>query len=481
MSIRTFFRNLWTPNPDKLILESRWLAQQISSASAADAAFNAAEKYALGIEGHTRWADWRSLVRSNQQCDDQLRCLNLCRKKIRQAKRLDNEDDRKRFLECFSSLVQKATQIEQLEDAIKYRKELWEKVDTKVQAVRPKVFVTHAFLMLEEISGIQIASLFVAGLMLLGAIFTWSFYDAAVGQTVEVYWTVDDLINQGIRVLLQVTITLIFIELVFFVWRGLFYRGRAAFTPHWIVVKHPWRLILPSLAVIFLVTHVWGDQLGKAKRAEFLAMNPEDTELATVMDGTILNDVYLVGTTSRTATFLQVGEWGVRSVVQGTGDGAGEEQAVTCASNPEETDNVFEDDGTQSGDESSESERLTTENCVLDSRVLIMDRALVVCHAKKPDCLEQERSEPSANGTMTKLDEVEERLGSLQTSIEQLPVTVDATLETHRTEIDTHLNRHLDLVAQRIDRLDQDWRQRVDGDDISGESSIDGGSQELGN
>ena len=165
MSIKTLIRSFWTPKPDKLIAESSIVGKRISPESAANTAIVTAEKYALGIEGRTRWAAWRSLVRLHQGCNEQLRCLTQSHRVIRQAKEFEKEDDRKTLLECFSSLVQGANEIDQLEEAIKDRTEKWNQVDSMVREARPKVFVTHAFLMLEDISGVQIASLFIAGLL----------------------------------------------------------------------------------------------------------------------------------------------------------------------------------------------------------------------------------------------------------------------------------------------------------------------------
>ena len=147
------------------------------------------------------------------------------------------------------------------------------------------------------------------------------------------------------------------------------------------------------------------------------------------------------------------------------------------ASYLQQTDDELPDNGALSGDENPENRHPTTKPCVLDIepfRVLVMERALVVCHSRDRACLEQERVESFPNDATIHIQELEAALLVLRTSIDQLPQSVNAELDNHSTRIDTHLNRHLDLIDQRIDRLDQDWRQRVDGNPISAETSGNG-------
>ncbi len=461
MFIARIFRNLRTPSVEVLIDQTRTLVHKLHHEQSAQDALQRVEDYALGIEGRDRWEAWRWLIRKYRETDVELRYLDKCHRNVWLAKRMELDDeDQKNFLGCFSTFATDLASLDQLSRAIDTRKKLWNRLRAKVRQVRPNVFVTHSFLMLSESSSVESGSLIVGGLIFFGAVYMNYFYIAAVGETVQAYWTLDDLINHGILVLKQVMVAILALEILFLFWRWLIsmISHKYAYTPHWFVLKHPLWLVVSSFAILTLVASTWGTYAGAAKLSEFQSMTPNNTELATVSDGTVLRNVFLVGTTSRTATFLQVENWG--APVLGA-DG----ELIDCRSNA-------------TVDQDGEVDPIS-DACVADpSRVLIMDRALIVCHAKDEICIRQERMitsslqapDPDNGGADTaivdleaQLDDVETQVGELTGTIEALTGSNDLTAEfrTMRTEIDLHLNRHLNLIDARIDRLDEDWGEVV--------------------
>ena len=94
------------------------------------------------------------------------------------------------------------------------------------QDIKPPVFMTHAFLRFSYSSGIEIPSMFVGGLIALGAIYMAFYYESAAGQSVTAYWTLNDLIIQGILVVPAVVFTILFAEALFFLYRILFFLYR---------------------------------------------------------------------------------------------------------------------------------------------------------------------------------------------------------------------------------------------------------------
>ena len=203
------------------------------------------------------------------------------------------------------------------------------------------------------------------------------------------------------------------------------------------------------------------------------------------MDETILENVYLVGTTSRTATFLQVSDWGVRSSIKPS-------QAQECT--PVAVEERENSDVTQEKmlGESARFNKLSiathadTNACPLGPKVLVMDRALIVCHAKGDLCKNQKRRsrvasrsapERNGNGLGTSLKSLENGVGALNEQIDLMPgrkewqelrAGVDDHLNQHVQEVDLHLNRHLDHVKGRIGKLEADLQDTLKGLRIEG-------------
>lgn len=442
MSIGNFFRKLWLPNADELIRESKLLGSSVNPEQSAKDVLERVESFALGLASEDRWEAWRWLIREYRETEVQLRTLRKCGRQVRLAQKAKiGGDDLTDFLGCFTTINADARTIGDLSRGITSRIDLWTEVREKVRSARPRVFVTHSFMMLSEASGIEIASLMFGGLILLGALYIWAFYTAAVGETVATYLTIDDLINHGILALRQVAVALIIIEVIFATWRYSLslISDKYAYSLHWFVLKYPLALGGVSFVFMALVAYLWAGYVGTLKRYEFSLMTPATSQLATVTDGTILRDVLLVGTTSRTATFLQVTEWGV---VSSRRDG----------------DNLVNDCSARVVSEGGGEDVYVANSCVAEHRVLLFDRALIVCHAKGEACLDQDKREESTQPPIViELSDLVERIEELPTSTE-----LDVQLEQVKVTVDDHLNRHLRLIAERFDELDNDWSERFE-------------------
>ena len=392
MPLSRLFHRFRALTPDRLIDESRVLGQMIHPHAAARDDLASLGDYRLGIDGRNRWDVWRSLVRADHASVEQLDVLVQCRRKVASADELRIQGNTLScFLACFDKLGKHGS-LATLTKSIDDRTTSWEELQTQIREAKPRVFVSHAFLMLSDISGVETVSLFIGGLIALGAVHMKAFYDGAVGETVAAYWTLDDLIVQGILVLEQVAVSLLLIEVVFYCIHRLtlILNGESkSYVAHWWILRHPFIVILPSVAIMVLVACVWGYTAGEKARNEFLDLTslPEEEDaseeklrkaprLATMTDGTILQDVFLVGTTSRTATLLQVTQWGTRS--------PDEDRKCT---KPKEDLTLPEVDR-PSPDAEPNQGRI---ECVRRHRVLVVDRAHVVCIATGKACLDQAR------------------------------------------------------------------------------------------
>ena len=448
-SILEFVGSAFRPSPQQLIRKATSVGQRVQPGRKAIKALKVARRYGLGIDGHQRWDAWRELLDVHKDAVAQLKILASVRRLLSQADRAELDGELLgAFLAPFGSSVRKPQSLSQVETEARRLERLWQEVLEQGEAVKPRVFVVHAFLRLAQLSGVEIASLFLAGLVGLGALYTLTFYRAAVGadmdQSIAAYFTVDDLINQGIQVLLQIAVALAIIEVSFLLIRATISLWQwNPYRAHWWVLKRSGSMVVVVVFVIGLFTVVWGHGEGRQKRERFERMTREEAQLATVMDGTILDDVFLVGTTSRTATFLQVREWGT------LGDSAMGTASRRCERRPL-------DGG------------LARRDCVLGSRVLVMDRALVVCHSLGNACEDQRKSmtwgAPVGGGQgeslppSTGLWGIEAQLGGLGTQVGKL----EGSLVEGFRGVDSHLNRHLGQIRRRIDRLGRELGESMD-------------------
>lgn len=422
--------------PEQLIQEARSLGKDLRGHKHAKRVLEVAAGYEQGIEGRKRWRSWRDLIGVHEQCERQLRALKSVNNLLKEVEKARfDEDQRSKFYDSFSHLVQNNAEAE-LRDQLRERERAWLRVRAKVKDVAPNVFVTHAFLMLADLSGVEVASLIVGGLVGLGAIYTWAFYEAAIGMSVLGYFTWEDFTYQGLRVLLEISVALVLIETFFWAWRAVRRRSsvNGAFAAHRWVLRRPVAMVAGVIAFMTALTFCSGWLFGRVDRARFFEKQRCSLELATVLDGSILEDVYLVGTTSRTATFLQA-----RSPRDSTAPGksaeAGCEEEVPRSLGIRVREFLVAVRAVVRSPirDPKEWER---KEAAFSERVLIMDRALVVCHGQGDACREQGRRPPNPTATEAVAD-LAKRLDGLARSEE---------LEEWKRDVDQHLNRHHDQI-----------------------------------
>ena len=328
MSIAQWWRRLKGETAEKLIEEAKGLGKLIPETGAATQLSEELGDFSLGVDARERWIVWRRLVRADHVGVERLRTLDRCLEVVKLAKKAGlKQDDLVQFLECFKRLGSSVGTLDAVTESLEARKDEWRDLQSEVRDAKPHASITHALLRLSDASGVELASLFIGALVGLGAIKMIAFYSASVGDSMVAYWTLDDLIVQGISVLFQVFLGLILVELLFYCARPIGRMAGEVNTPywaHWWILRHPVRLVLFAAIVILMTVSFWGRIEGSNVREAFLDLQPLPTDmtnlgkdelkksprLATVSDGTILRDVYLVGTTSRTAVLFQVSEWG---------------------------------------------------------------------------------------------------------------------------------------------------------------------------
>ena len=289
----------------------------------------------------SRWEFSKRLYETRLEAENQVDVLRKCAEMVDEAANLKIQDDNlMRFLDCFSRRLDgDINDLVALKKALGSRQDQWEAVLEEINTKKKvRLFFSHAIFMFSDISGLEIGSLLIGGLIGLGTVYMWFFYQGAAGQFVHTYWTLDDLIIQGINIAWIVVGVLIFFEILF---RVLFKicEGHMAsirskttdmqmgskgqilnsnvvsdgslnrFSRIFLyILRKPLRVLLIFIITLLFSTSLIGYLNGTEEFYKFKqAANKPETELeiATIVDKATLRDVYLVGTTSTAAIFLQ--------------------------------------------------------------------------------------------------------------------------------------------------------------------------------
>ena len=401
-----------------------------------------AEKLIEEYDPNKRWVVWRSLIQMHRASHEQVSKLEACMKWVRQAELLKlKRSERDKFLGLFGSRGKHSEDLGGLSKAIRNEIAMWGKVKEKIKEIRPPVFFAHAFLRISGISGIETASLFVGGLIALGAIHMAFFYQAAVANNASAYWTLEDLMNHGILVIPYIFIMLILIEVWFVLYQErirMLAQGEqinasnasdqtsgkysdtshhreeqsvgtgtvSRYRLHGAVLKRPVLLVSAFFVATALFVSVMGHARGNRVFEEFLAMDKKSTQMATVLDGTVLQYVFLVGTSDRTAIFLRPNIGYTSDLSKKFAEWRNEVSKFLAQPNSrdalnritrysrtfvEVSSHVFSafagrenrDRNGASSNAGSPSEHEKLSNFY---NVLVMDRALIVCHGKLDEC-----------------------------------------------------------------------------------------------
>lgn len=379
---------------------------------------------------------------------DQALRLDNCCKLVRRAVAMRLDDDsrnslRESLFDCFAKPLElgreQASSLDELLKVLEERSSPWRGLVEDVQRVRPPVFVSHAFLRLSDSTGVEVASLFIAVLMALGAINMAFYYATVAGQAANAYWTLEDLIIQGVLVLPWIVAALIVVEIVFAIVRQVF-RGPGGYRWHGVILAHPLQMAVAFVLVMAVALSIEGHLTGTKVLEEFeTTMNPDNIDnrqMATVMDLSVLNNVYLVGTTDRTAIFLQMKESATSVKV----DPPSLEQAASCVAT---------------------SFGIGKKTCVggggPNHLVLVMDRALVVCHARMGECevvKRDEKGKPEA--PPGRLAEQLTALAGNVTAIKRWSRDHDERLNAELRDVEKHMNRHLNIILAGMGAKSED-------------------------
>ena len=321
------------------------------------------------------WEVSKAAIDIRSTVDRQLVLIGLCLDNLQQATQLEETHPELSciaLVDSYRSVLPVESQApSDLRQALTHQSQLWNTVLKDVRDVRTRVFAIHSLYRLAQRSRIEIASLIVGFLMVAGALQVAFRHQAAAGQNVAAYWTLDDFFVQAIGIALPLSVALALVEWLFRRLRVGVEGGKPVVKLlQWTVLKPTLLAAVLMLGMLFLST-VWGYAIGAAEFSEFTRTTEKTAESATTTNGTLLLDVSLVGTTSRTAVFLQKkpkADWGL----VGTQRGDGYFEVLVC------TAVTFLPVPRPSG--------CGGPPAAAPYRVIVMDRAHVLCLAKGDTC-----------------------------------------------------------------------------------------------
>lgn len=364
----------------------------------------------------SRWEFSKRLYETRLEAENQIDVLRKCAEKVDEARKLNLQgDDLKIFLHCFSErLDNEIGDLLALKIALASRQDEWETVLETINRKKVRLFFSHAIFMFSDISGLEIGSLLIGGLIGLGTVYMWFFYQGAAGQFVHTYWTLDDLIIQGINMTWLVLSVLLLFELLFrvllkvceghmeSVWskptdkqtgskeqnfkRNVVSDGLLAGISSMFlyVLRKPLMGLGVFIITLLLSASILGYLNGTEEFYKFKQAAKTELEVATVIDKTILRNVYLVGTTSTAAIFL-------RSKANSKWNDF--EKPSTYFLIWKQIIQLFPNPMLLFVDPTRDSEPTNTVHNHLLYEVLVLDRAQITCHSRGDRCasLQKER------------------------------------------------------------------------------------------
>ena len=301
--------HFWPPlssTPDEHLKEKVIaLAGELFSKKVVKEKLEKAKEYAEGTDRSVGWKRWMWLINTHRTARRQASLLNKCTSRIAQSRLINmRRRDVKCVLKCFKDPIGKVGSRKELKEKLASTRKDWLRIQKKVEEVRLPISFTNVLLLLRTRSGIETTSLLIGGLIAVGAVYMSYFVETAVGISAYTYWTVEDLVVQGILMAPYIVGGLLAFEVLFFALR-------LSFTRRWRYVVYGWiskfHLSSVSLFLVFMmiVVSLLGLSRGNGAFQKFARMSTKSAQMATAIGGKRLNNVYLVSTSDRTAIFLR--------------------------------------------------------------------------------------------------------------------------------------------------------------------------------
>lgn len=423
------------------------------------------------------------LTEVRTEAEEQSAILDKCLSEVKKAIAIGiKKEDSTKIVNYYSDKFDNTVRdLNGLQTNLNSHLEAWKSVDIKSREQKMRVLVTHALLRLSEKSGLETGALLIGTMVGLGFVYMFFFYQAAAGQYVHTYWTLEDLFIQAIHVAWLVVPIIFAFEIIFrILLRGYENEKELRSSLFKIVIRRPTSLLVTILIVLLLCASFVSYFSGKGKFDRFtdIVNSESEWELATVTDGTVLRNVYMVGTTATTAVFLkqadkngaffsetpaycQIWERFFDSFLftdyKGNEQSSGNDVSIFCYTS--KIYNILKGYLNRLFNQSDNSQESAKNG--EKYRVLVMDRGLVVCHAKGTICENlpklENKIENKLSDQFTNLDnKLEDGLKQAQNEAGEIGKkigTVEERLNTRMDDIETHMHRHYFKMTTQLREL----------------------------
>ena len=436
----------------RLIEDAKTLTESLTSVSEAE---KAAQQVDLidSRQGGNSWDERRALTDSKAQADKQWLLLKVCLRDLEKIRKLNSDSDNcADFIRCFGGVLGKkpgelkTLTLDGVEEGLEKLQTSWNRVRA-VPAVKTRVLAIQSVVRFSELNRLAVASIVSGLLVSLGAVWMAFFYQAAAHQSLSRYWTLDDLVVNGIMVVPRALLVLFLCEVIV---RSL----RTKLIP--VILRHPTGTVFCLVAIVAVSISVLGHWEGRSVADGF-----EGDEVATMTAGNaVLNKVTLVGTTARTAVFLQeTNREAARNEENKGGEGVRKDdnndrswvaRLVAIASPYVKTALCVADEFRMPLVECERS----AENS--GRRVVVMDRAHVVCHAKlgengEKNACEDLQTEADAVVRQSELDErIADQTGKTDNGLRVIEERVTKSIVEETGRVQEHMDRHYRLIMERL-------------------------------
>ena len=192
--------------------------------------------------------------------------------------------------------------FEEAEQGFRKCRTKWEELVSEARQANTSILASQVFFRLSRRNGLEVASLAIGGMIALGALRMVFFYRAAAQHHVGAYWVWDDLVIQAINVVPVALALLLVAEVSFRAFRSLCEWMRRL-GPVLFLLRHPTLFAASFVLLMMFCISYWGYHQGVTTWNHFKETGGKES--ATMTDRTHLMRIHLVGTTSRTAIFLQ--------------------------------------------------------------------------------------------------------------------------------------------------------------------------------
>ena len=293
---------LWRARHQLAYIESR--AWSLPTQDQRAATIKRMRHYEAHVREGAGWNVSRRVMEARLMADEHIRTLRSCARAAGRVARMDSAAaPSNKLAERLRRVLGETPQsFASAEQGFRDYALAWREIADEARHIKTPVMATQAFSNLSDRSGLEVVTLVLGGLFVLGAVHMLFFYRAAADEFVFMYWMWEDMVIEAINMAPILAVVLALAEALFrfvrwigerlgLLWGVLF------------IVHHPALFAVVLSLLLTASASWWGYFRGLSIWYEFDRTG--GVQSAAILDGTVLTNAHLVGTTSSAAVFLR--------------------------------------------------------------------------------------------------------------------------------------------------------------------------------